>query len=148
MFDLKVYLPYLLYRAGSLVASWATADLRQLDISLPMWRVLAALHHEDGQRVGRLAELTSIEVSTLSRVIGSMQKKGLVTRQREADGRPNGDQRAVTVRLTRKGRATAEKFIPTARRYEDVSLRGFTQTEIRQFKNYLARVYENLERRE
>ena len=81
MFELKTYLPYLLNRAGSLLANRANKDLKLLDVTLPMWRVLAALYDQDGQRVGRLAELTSIDISTLSRVIGSMQNKGPIRAQ-------------------------------------------------------------------
>ena len=146
MFELKHYLPYLVNRAGALLAARANRDLRKLDLSLQMWRVLAALHHEDRQRVGHLAELTSIDISTLSRVIGSMEKKGLAERRREAESGPSGDQRAVTVALTPDGRAAAEEFIPIAAEYESVALEGFADDEIVRLKAYLTRMFKNLER--
>lgn len=146
MFDLKTYLPYLLNRAGSLLATRATRDLRQFDITLPMWRVLAALYEEDGQRVSRLAESTSIDISTLSRVIGSMQTKELALRRREIESDPKGDQRAVTVFLSAKGRQVAETFVPLAENYEKIALQGFSDEEARSLKAFLVRVYQNLER--
>ena len=82
MFDLAVYLPYLINRAGAALADSFSDQLLAHGITLSMWRVIAALHHKDAQRVGELAEMTSIEISTLSRLLGAMDRRGLVRRQR------------------------------------------------------------------
>lgn len=140
MFDITDYLPYLLNRAGSRIATAFTDAIRDRDISLPMWRVLAALHHSDGQRIGALAEATSIDVSTLSRLVGAMQRRGLVERRRP----DKGDARIVTVSLTEGGRLTTEAILPLAERYERVALSGFTAEEERMLKTMLRRLYTNM----
>lgn len=139
-FDLTVYLPYLINRAGARIAAAFSEEIRDLDISLQMWRVLAALHYREGQRVGELAETTSIDVSTLSRLIGSLEKKKLAERRR-AKG---GDARVVTVWRTDEGRAVTESVIPVAREYEATALAGLSADEQRALKSMLVRVYHNI----
>jgi DNA-binding MarR family transcriptional regulator len=139
-FDLTGYLPYLINRAGARIANAFTREARRHGINLQMWRVLAALHHRDGQTVGELSDTTSIEISTLSRVLDQMQGKRLILRRREAD-----DQRAVSIWRTEAGRATTELLLPTALRYEAVALEGFGIKDAALLKTMLRRVYGNLD---
>ena len=139
MLDLSNYLPYLLNRAGSRIAAEFSRAVRDHDITLPIWRVLAALDHRDGQRVGELAELTAIEISTLSRVLDLMQRKGLAKRRRLP-----GDARSVVVYLTARGRQLTQRIIPLARRYETVALAGFSEAEAAMLKSMLQQLYRNL----
>ena len=140
-FDLTRYLPYLINRTGVRIATAFGEVLREHGITLQMWRVLAALDHADGQRISDLAALTSIDVSTLSRLIDAMQEKDLVDRRRS-----NGaDARVVTVHATDAGHALTPKIIPRARHYEEVALQGFTAEEQETLKAMLARVYGNID---
>jgi DNA-binding MarR family transcriptional regulator len=139
-FDITDYLPYLLNRAGSRIANTFTEAIRDRGITLQMWRVLAALHHDNGLRIGALAEATSIDVSTLSRLVGAMQKKQLVDRRRP----DTGDARVVTVSLTQEGRTITQALVPLALNYEATALTGFTEAEARQLKAMLRRLYTNM----
>jgi DNA-binding MarR family transcriptional regulator len=139
-FDLTRYLPYLVNRTGVRIATAFTEVLKEYAITLQMWRVLAALDHADGQRVSDLGALTSIDVSTLSRIVDAMEEKGLVERHR-GNG---GDARVVTVHATKNGQALTAKLIPLARHYEEVALRGFTADEEQALKAMLVRVYRNI----
>ncbi|MGH7004348.1 MAG: MarR family winged helix-turn-helix transcriptional regulator [Alphaproteobacteria bacterium] len=148
-FDITRYLPYLINRTGVRIASTFTDAIRTHGITLQMWRVLAALDHDDGQRISDLAALTSIDVSTLSRILDAMQEKGLIERRR-GNGRGNArergaDARVVTVHATKTGHAITAKIIPLARHYEAVALTGFSPAEAEALKAMLIRVYENIE---
>jgi DNA-binding MarR family transcriptional regulator len=140
-FDITKYLPYLVNRTGVRIATAFGEVLRAHAITLQMWRVLAALDHADGQRISDLAALTSIDVSTLSRILDAMQEKGLIERRR-GNG---GDARVVTVHETEAGHALTAKIIPPARHYEDVALRGFSIEEQEALKAMLERVYRNID---
>lgn len=140
-FDLTRYLPYLINRTGVRIAAAFTEAIRAHGITLQMWRVLAALDHADGQRISDLAALTSIDVSTLSRLLDAMQQKGLVERRR-GNG---GDARVVTVYATAAGHALTAKIIPLARHYQMVALKGFTAAERETLKSMLVRVYRNID---
>lgn len=137
--DLADYLPYLLNRAGSRIATAFTTVARDYGISLQMWRVMAALQYREGQRIGDLAATTSIELSTLSRTIGALEAKGLVERRRSAD-----DARTVTVHRTAAGADLTERIIPVAVHYEDVALAGFSPAEAETLKAMLRRLYANM----
>lgn len=138
-FQLGDYVPYLLSRAGVSLAHNFSRDLDQFGISLPMWRVMAALLDEGEQRLGDLARLTAIELSTLSRIAASMETKGLVTRRRSGQ-----DARAVLVGLTMDGRRTAESIVPRALDWESAAIAGMSDEEVRTLKGLLQRLYGNM----
>ena len=108
--DLNEYLPYLINRVGSaLVVDFGRSTLTPHRLSIAMWRVLAALSSNDGQRQIDLAAMTSIDVSTLSRVVSRLVRMGLVTRTRSAT-----NSREVVVRLSGKGAGLVARMIPRA----------------------------------
>jgi DNA-binding MarR family transcriptional regulator len=140
MGPLAQYLPYLLNRAGARIAAAFNAEVRQVGASLQVWRVLAALREQDGRRMGDLSKTTSIEVSTLTRLVDNMEKDGLVVRRREA-----GDARAISLYVTPSGRRLTQRIVPIAERYETVALKGFTAGEIVVLKKALRRLYDNMD---
>ena len=140
MGPLDSYLPYLLNRAGARIAAAFSEEVRPLGATLQMWRVLAALREGDGRRMGDLSETTSIEVSTLTRLVDNMEKKGLVARRRDA-----ADARVVALHVTPAGRRLAQRITPIAERYESVALAGFTAAEADILKAALRRLYRNME---
>src|SRR5262245_10381098 len=139
MGPLDSYLPYLLNRAGSRIATSFSERIRPLGASLQMWRVLAALREKDGRRMGDLSDTTSIEVSTLTRLVDSMEKKGLVARRRDAE-----DARAVVLHLTAAGRRLATRILPIAEHYESAALAGFPEAEADKLKAALRQLYANM----
>jgi MarR family transcriptional regulator, organic hydroperoxide resistance regulator len=132
-------LPYLLNRAGVRMGEMFSRELEPYGITLPMYRVLAALTEKGGQRLSDLGEMTVIEVSTLSRLVASMQKMGLVVRQRVAS-----NQREVEIRLTPSGNALADELMPQAAHFEDVGVEGFSAQEIEIFRRGLVAIHERL----
>jgi DNA-binding MarR family transcriptional regulator len=114
--------------------------MRPLGASLQIWRVLAALREQDGRRMGDLSRTTSIEVSTLTRLVDNMEKTGLVERRRDAE-----DARAVALHATAAGRRLTRRILPIAERYERVALKGFTAAEQDVLKQALRRLYDNME---
>ena len=139
MGPLKDYLPYLLNRAGARIATAFSEEVRPLGATLQTWRVLAALHERDGRRMGDLSETTSIEVSTLTRLVDNMEKKGLVVRRRAA-----ADARAVILHATPAGRRLTQRLLPIAERYETVALKSFEPREAEVLKAALRRLYANM----
>ena len=140
MGPLDSYLPYLLNRAGARIASAFSEEVRPLGATLQMWRVLAALREQDGRRMGDLSATTSIEVSTLTRLVDTIEKKGLVARRRDA-----GDARVVLLHVTGAGRRLAQRILPIAERYEGVALAGFNVAEAEILKAALRRLYANMD---
>jgi MarR family transcriptional regulator, organic hydroperoxide resistance regulator len=139
MGPLDSYLPYLLNRAGARIAAAFSEEVRPFGATLQMWRVLAALREGDGRRMGDLSETTSIEVSTLTRLVDNMERKGLVARRSDA-----GDARVVALHVTPAGRRLTQRITPIAERYESVALAGFAAAEADTLKAALRRLYRNM----
>ena len=141
MGPLDGYLPYLLNRAGARIATAFSEEVRPLGATLQIWRVLAALHEQDGRRMGDLSETTSIDVSTLTRLVDGMAKKGLVVRRRAEQ-----DARVVMLHVTAVGRRLTGRILPIAQRYERVALAGFDEREAATLKAALRQLYANMDK--
>jgi MarR family transcriptional regulator, organic hydroperoxide resistance regulator len=138
--DLANYLPYLVNRLGSaLVASFTATVLAQHDLNIDAWRVMAVLANRGAQRQIDLAALTSIDVSTLSRLVTRMVRIGLVTRRRS-----QASNREVVVELSAKGRGLVSRIIPLARRLEATAAQGIAAKEMVVVKRTLRRMFENM----
>jgi DNA-binding MarR family transcriptional regulator len=138
--DLNEYLPYLINRVGSaLVVDFGRSTLAPHRLSIAMWRVLAALSSDDGQRQIDLAAMTSIDVSTLSRVVSGLVRMGLVTRMRSAT-----NSREVVVRLSGKGAGLVARMIPRAIAAERSAIAGVPAKDLAVVRRSLRRMYENL----
>ena len=141
--DLGDYLPYLVNRVGTIIAEQFTAEaLAAHDLSIAMWRVLVVLAENGGQRQIDLAGLTSIDVSTLSRLVTRLVRMGLVSRTRSATSN-----REVVVRLDPKGRAALTQLIPIAKGYEALAMQGVSRGDLAVTKRSLRRMYDNMARR-
>ena len=139
MYQLTNSLPYLLNRVGVRMGELFSRRIAGYDVTLPMYRVMAALWEASDQRLGDLAAMTSIEISTLSRLIGTMKRKGLVTRTRLKD-----NARTVAINLTAKGKALVEELIPIAIQFEAVAVRDFSSSGVADLKTTLAEIYQSL----
>lgn len=141
--DLNDYLPYLVNRVGNIIAEQYGAEaLAPYRLSIAMWRVMAALASNGGQRQIDLADLTSIDASTLSRLVTRLVRMGVVSRTRSASST-----REVVVRLTAKGKSQVARLVPIAIEYEATASTGLTPVELAALKSALRRVYANMKNR-
>jgi DNA-binding MarR family transcriptional regulator len=139
LYRLTNSLPYMLNRVGVQMGELFSRRIRGFGVTLPMYRVMAALWEKQDQRLGDLAAMTSIEISTLSRLVGEMKRRGLVSRSRLKD---NG--RTVAINLAPKGRALVEELIPIAVHFEEVAVRNFPSRKTLDLKTVLGEIYESL----
>jgi DNA-binding MarR family transcriptional regulator len=142
--DLNNYLPYLVNRVGTIIAEQFAAEaLAPYGLSIAMWRVMAVLSSRSGQRQIDLAGLTSIDVSTLSRLVTRLAALGVVSRTRSTSST-----REVVVKLTSKGKAHVARLIPLAHAYEAAAIAGVRPDEVAALKTGLRRMYANMKNRE
>jgi DNA-binding MarR family transcriptional regulator len=137
--DLGDYLPYLINRIGAAFVGRYEQELAPHGISIAMWRVLAALSTNGNQRQIDVSEHTSIDVSTISRLITRLVTLELVTRTRS-----DTNNREVSVELTPKGRALVNRLIPRARELEAEAVAGIPATELAITRETLRRMYDNM----
>ncbi|MCM2563166.1 MarR family winged helix-turn-helix transcriptional regulator [Lutimaribacter sp. EGI FJ00015] len=107
------YLLYLLAAASEAASAQFHAHVRKAGLRVPEWRVLAWLHDRDGEMITRLALISLIEQSRLTKIIIQMEERGLVTRQGD-----KADRRRVRVWLTKSGRDLSQQLVADARQHE------------------------------
>jgi DNA-binding MarR family transcriptional regulator len=140
--QLSDYLPYLINRVGAALATrYVDEKLAATGLGIADWRVLLALLNDGACRQVDLAEQTSVDVSTLSRLIARLVRTGLVTRERA----PHNN-REVLVELTAKGRAMVEQLIPYSRQLEDIAVAGIDPRDLDIMRRILRQMYGNLMR--
>jgi MarR family transcriptional regulator, organic hydroperoxide resistance regulator len=142
--DLDNYLPYLVNRVGTIIAEQFGGEaLTPYRLSIAMWRVMAVLASKGSQRQIDLAGLTSIDASTLSRLVTRLVALGVVSRTRSVSST-----REVVVKLTSKGKAQVARLIPLARAYEAAAIAGVRPYEVAALKTVLRRIYANMQSRQ
>jgi DNA-binding MarR family transcriptional regulator len=138
--DLENFLPYLINRVGAaMVADFTAHALANENLTIVMWRALAALSDGGARRQVDLSVMTSIEVSTLSRLLARLARRGLVIRERSPS-----DNREVTVALSAQGRALVKRLVPIARAIERKAAAAMSVKEFEAFKRHLRTMHESL----
>ena len=129
--DLAKFLPYLVYRMLPLIDRAYAETLVPLEVTREMFRTMVILQNEGPQSLSRLSELTSINLSTLSRLVGRMEERKLL-RRRKVRGSRN-----VEIALLPLGRKKCELLIPAALAYEQKVRRHFGAEEVAAIENML-----------
>src|SRR5437762_205980 len=78
--------------------------LQRIDMDLPSWRAIMWLHEHNPSSVSELAEHAVIRLSTMTRVVQRLEKRGLVRLARRA-----ADARVTDVYLTPNGEKVVEQ---------------------------------------
>jgi DNA-binding MarR family transcriptional regulator len=108
-FSLAGSLSHLLHRAQQFAADRFAARIGGGDITLRQFALLAAVAERAGQTQTDLVRATGIDRSTLADMIGRMEDRGLVSRDKA-----EADKRAKSVTLTSAGKSALNAAIPAA----------------------------------
>ncbi|MGQ0654497.1 MAG: MarR family winged helix-turn-helix transcriptional regulator [Betaproteobacteria bacterium] len=114
--------------------------LRGLGLRVPAWRAFAALYAKKLCTMSELAELATIDRTTLTRTIDRMQDAGWL--ERLAD---ETDMRVTRLSLTAAGRRMFDRIWPEVEKLNALALEGLSKAEIRQLQDILSRMHANLE---
>jgi DNA-binding MarR family transcriptional regulator len=138
--QLDNYLPYLINRVGSgLAARFTDTTLKRHKLSIMMWRVLVVLSNNGGRRLVDLSQMTSVDLSTLSRMVARLVRLELVSRKRS-----RASDREVVVTLTAKGHKLLARIIPIGLAYEKQVVRGIPHSDLAIAQRVLKHLYANL----
>lgn len=134
-------LPFLIHACYQQLRSLTYREFSQhgLELTPEQWIVLVRLWQEDGQTQSKLSESTMRDRPTMSRILDTMEKGGLV--QRVAD--PN-DARSNLIKLTRAGKALQPKLVPLAQRLVAQLEQGIPARDLELTHRTLSRMLANL----
>lgn len=137
------YLLYLLAASSEQASTQFHALVRKRGLRVPEWRVLACLVDNDGLMITRLAKLSLMEQSRMTRIVDQMDTRGWVERVMDSH-----DKRRVRVKLTPEGRALAEDLVKEARSHEAQLLSALADTDAARVKSVLRALLSALDRQD
>jgi DNA-binding MarR family transcriptional regulator len=137
MFDLESYLPYLVRRIVPRLDEAFASHLKAVDITIETWRVLITLHERGPLSLSNLAELTSINLSTLSRMTDRMQSRKLIRRVAQNEG----SRRWAEIELLPLGVRKCEMLIPAASQLQADIIAKLSADELKEMKKMLRKLY-------
>ena len=114
------YLPALLAQASHLISSEFHQVVSDNGFTVSEWRVLATLQDRDALSVGRVAQITLLKPSTVTRILDRMEADGYVERLVNAE-----DRRVTPVRITESGAQVVARLVKLALAHERRVLEPF-----------------------
>lgn len=101
--------------------------------------IIIHLARKDGVTQLDLVKLTHLKAPTVSVALGRLEKLGFITRAPDT-----GDQRAVRVYLTEKGRELDRSTLQRIRETDAILMQGITPDESLQLMDLLSRIRQNM----
>jgi DNA-binding MarR family transcriptional regulator len=123
----------------SRVHAESTEEFRRMGFNLQSARVLIVLLQNPGCYIGQLAEITTIDDSTLSHMLSRLSRRGLLERRRST-----ADTRFVSVHLTTEGKRIARGCKTASDRRERKMLGPLSESEIATLRALLSQVFETV----
>ena len=138
---LEKALPFLIHACYQQIRSVTYKEFlgHGLELTPEQWIVLVQLWEKDGQRQSALSERTLRDRPTMSRILDTMEKSGLV--ERTVDEK---DARSRLVKLTRSGKSLQAKLVPVAKRLVARLEQDIPERDLEVTHRTLARMLENL----
>ena len=117
------------------------SQIRALGLSPGQPKILETLKQLEGCTQKELAKACDVEPATITSILPTMEKNDLIKRETILY---EAGKRALSVRLTDKGKAMEEEVARIMDEVEELSFKGFTSEEKSTFFSLLDRVYTNI----
>jgi DNA-binding MarR family transcriptional regulator len=114
--------------------------LKVFGLRVPEWRVLASLHARRRCTMSELADLATIDRTTLTRTVDRMQKAGWVTRLDDA-----ADLRVTRLAHTASGERLFARIWPTVEQLNQLAVAGLPSGAVDMLRWTLERMKTNLD---
>ena len=141
--DLERSVLFLSTAFANKLSKGASRRLRKaLGIGLMEWRVVCNLGAEPGRSAARIAEVSGVDKSVVSRAVTELERQGLIITSTDSPGRQ------TALRLTPAGEALHDRGVTRADERELRLLDGFSPQEQDLLVDFLKRLTVNLDRLE
>lgn len=138
---LEKALPFLIHACYQQLRSLTYKEFlgHGLELTPEQWVVLVRLWQKDGQSQSALSESTMRDRPTMSRIVDTMERSGLV--ERCVDPK---DARSRLVKLTRTGKSLQPKLVPVAKKLVQRLEQNIPERDLETTHRTLTRMLENL----
>jgi len=130
---------YLLARTTARYSIDMENALRTIDMDLPSWRTLMILSESNPSSVSEIADRAVIRLSTMTRVVQRLEKRGLLKVKRR-----KGDARVTEVYINPQGLRAARQVRDIASRLYNLAFHDFAPAEVDALNALLRRAFGNL----
>jgi DNA-binding MarR family transcriptional regulator len=139
-FDLDSHLFFWLTQVIGARDRWLTLALKPFGLRVPEWRALAALHARHKCTTSELAELSSIDRTTLTRTVDRMEEAGWLARLSDGE-----DMRITRLALTAAGERLFARVWPAVAELNDAALAGLSPAAQERLRAMLEQMKSNLD---
>lgn len=139
MAKVRNHIPFLMNQIVSRVHAESTEEFLELGFNLQSARLLIVALQNPGATIGKLSEITTLDLSTLSHMLARMSRQKLLERRRDEK-----DTRYVTVHLTGEGERLALGCQRASDDRERRMLKDLTQAEIDALRSTLGKIFETV----
>lgn len=109
------------------------------EINSAQGRILFPLWMKDGISIVELTKETALSKSTLTSMLDRLEEAGYLKRVPS-----KSDRRKILIHLTEEGSQLQEKYSNVSKEMTELFYKGFKQSEIEEFEEYLERILKNL----
>lgn len=102
---------------------------------------LLNIHTDEGTPATKIAPMMGLEARSLTRLLKSMEEKGLIYRETDKN-----DKRSVRIRLTKEGKKNKEKAKNTVLRFNEVVREEIDDDKLNAFFDVLKKINQIIER--
>lgn len=102
---------------------------------------LLNIHTEEGTPATKIAPMMGLEARSLTRLLKSMEEKGLIYRETDKN-----DKRSVRIRLTKEGKKNKEKAKSTVLRFNEAVREEIDDERLNAFFDVLKKINQIIER--
>jgi len=134
------FMPYVLNQATAALNADFQVVLREHNMTLLHWRVLAFLSETDGLGVSALARVTGVDQATLSRALTVMQNAGYIARLPHKN-----DNRMVAIKILPAGKNQFNEVLPLAWEIYLRAVHGLSLDEQQTLHYLLNRIRDNMQ---
>ena len=130
---------YLIVRTARRYEMDMEEALRRIDMDIPSWRAIMLVHEQNPSSVSEIADRAVTRLSTMTRVIQRLEKRGLVKLDTRA-----ADARVTEVFITPHGEKVVEQVRAVASRIYQSTFKDLSAAEVETLNSLLLRVFNSL----
>lgn len=142
-YDLSKPLGFFVTKAHLLMRNNLQKKFKEYDMTQDQWMILNRLSGKDGCTQMELAKKTYKDKATITRMLDTLEKMGLVRRESIPD-----DRRVFLIYVTEEGKRIQESLIPLAREASEEAVKGLSADEVEELKRLLVKVISNFDMEE
>ena len=119
---------------------YINTKLVKFDLTTEQWAVLMKLSKQDKISQKQLAEISTKDQSTLTRIIDILERKKFIERHQSKE-----DRRSIVIHITEDGLSTCKKVTPYLEGIFNDVLKGISNEKLKIFNEVFLQIDENID---